>query len=261
MAPGLGHYQPLLEQPSAAAPAPGGVRLRFRHLLLATVALPLFGFLFCVGWSLLYDFSAATSTHCKVVNYLPSLSAAIGNFVVQRRVWKTAIALHAAPRFLIGYLYFGHWRQVLAPVHSARLVLLTSQVFYVSENVGLLGLSFVTSAEDFPFHKVAFILFLVSAGFYMLLTCWLCRQPRARPVTRREHLSSRRKYVLFVMYCVCLTLAMYFYERHNAYCEAGVYTLFALSEYVVVLSNIAFHGTAYWDMYEKVFDARSCKWM
>lgn len=41
--------------------------------------------------------------------------------------------------------------------------------------------------------------------------------------------------------------SVYFFMRHNKYCEPMVYTLFALSEFVVVLSNMAFNFQAYYD--------------
>ena len=246
----LYEYQPL----GGDRPSVRGSRIRFRHLAVGTVSLPLFGFLFCVGWSLLYNFSAATSTHCRVANYLPSLSAAFGSFTVQRRVWKTVIALHATPRFIVGWFYFNFWKETLMLTLSARALLVTAHVLYVSENLGLLGLSFVASVENFPFHKAAFIVFLVCSEFYMLITCWLSWMPRVRPVTRLEGRSRRQKLLFFLVNFISLVFAMFFYARHNARCEPGVYTLFALSEYVVVLSNIAFHMTAYWDFHDKVLD-------
>lgn len=41
--------------------------------------------------------------------------------------------------------------------------------------------------------------------------------------------------------------AVYTFFRHEWYCETGVYSIFALCEYLVVFSNIAFHYTAKYD--------------
>ena len=40
---------------------------------------------------------------------------------------------------------------------------------------------------------------------------------------------------------ICVALIAFFYYRHNRYCEAYVYSLFCLSEYLSIILNMAFH--------------------
>ena len=64
---------------------------------------------------------------------------------------------------------------------------------------------------------------------------------------RLKHRKDTRYYCAVSNLCAGL-FAVYLYFRHNWYCESGVYTLFAFSEYVIVISNIIFHFQTYYDL-------------
>lgn len=64
----------------------------------------------------------------------------------------------------------------------------------------------------------------------------------------QECLWSKLKIKIFLINTFSWILALFFYFRHNHYCETGVYTLFALSEYVFVLTNMLFHFQTYYDL-------------
>lgn len=83
----------------------------------------------------------------QVYNFLPSISAAIGNYQPQRFVWTMAITLHALPRFFIALFYHRRYQELIKNPWTAlaRLAFLLN----VIENVCLLGLTYFTSVHNY----------------------------------------------------------------------------------------------------------------
>lgn len=125
----------------------------------------------------------------------------------------------------------------------------------------------------------------------MLISYILSRNFRKRladTLTAEERKSLNCKMWLFFINILSFAFAGYFFGRHNEYCEPGgkthhtqlnaninysnlgsnlllsrifdlmnylifaVYTLFAFMEYIVVLTNMGYHMTAYWDFSDKL---------
>ncbi|XP_015117825.1 post-GPI attachment to proteins factor 2 [Diachasma alloeum] len=219
--------------------------ISFSKLAWFTVSLPFFAFVFCILWSVTYNFEHATSTHCQVYNFLPSISAAIGNYKPQKDVWKIAIALQAVNRFLVFAMYYYYYKEV---VHKWAEGVSRSALFaYALENISLVTLSFWTSSENYAFHKLSFITFLIMSLIHMGLSIYIeknCRHASRDANELRSYVLKTRAMTLNIF---SIFMACYFFWRHNAYCESFVYSMFALFEYMVVLTNMAFHVTAAWD--------------
>lgn len=121
------------------------IRIPFGKFAFTIVALPFFSFIFCVIWSLIYFFQRSTETHCHVPNYLPSISAAIGNYQPQRFVWQFAIILQVLPRLLVAFQYMQFYSVIIK--RNYQLYAYTACIFNIVENVALVGLSLWTSSD------------------------------------------------------------------------------------------------------------------
>ncbi|KAI4463833.1 fgf receptor activating protein 1 [Holotrichia oblita] len=217
------------------------IRLPFSRFSISTVCLPLFAFIFCIIYSIIFNFESVNRTHCKVYNFLPSISAAIGAYSPQKEVWSLAIFLHAVPRFCIAIIYYQYNTTVLYP--CAYFLTLIAFLLNCVENFALIILSFWTSTSNYPVHRRAFITFIISSEIYMLLVVFLYSYAR-RHLNELDKVSLQLKKKLVFINITSILIATYCFVRHNNSCEDYVYSLFALCEYIVVLTNMAFHMTA-----------------
>lgn len=223
-------------------------KLSFGRFVLFLVCLPFFSFLFCVVCSVLFYFNEITHTHCEVVNYLPSVSAAIGRYQPQRFVWQLAICLLFLPRLYVAKMYFEYYKEIITNENMAMAHF--ACFLNIFENFALLGLSLWTSAHSYKLHKICFLVFIATSETYMFVSYLLTDEnKRTRRLNIEERSARQLKFYLFVINLIAFVFGGYFFSRHNDYCEPGVYTLFAFFEYTVVLINMGYHMTAYYEFY------------
>ena len=194
-------------------------------------------------------FQASTKTHCEVDNFAPSISAAIGSFLPQKYVWQTCICLHISPRFafLLLYKHFYQTRLNLNHSYKTRQLVQSAAIFNCIELFSLLGLTLVSSQEDFDIHKICFVVFGVSGLVYFIIT-WYIWTFCGLPLERNEEVRSLRiKTRALQIFLGCGLCMSYLYYRHNEYCEPYVYSLFCICEYAIVVANMMFHYTAAYD--------------
>lgn len=157
----FGHERPLV------------IRVSFTTCIQVTVCLPLFGLITCVFISSVFHFEDSTGTHCQVMsfflnvfvlmaqnytesllcffqvpNYLPSISASI-SLSPESHIWRLCIGLHSAPRFLVAFTYFRFYKARFASRFPESPLSCLNLVFSISENLGLLLLTYVSSSETY----------------------------------------------------------------------------------------------------------------
>ena len=85
----------------------------------------------------------------------------------------------------------------------------------------------------------------------MLLTFFLLTFKFSQPRSLHEERGQSLRKRMVQANCGCVLIAMYLYYRHNRYCEPGMYSIFSIFEYGVVLTNMGYHWTSYYDFYDK----------
>lgn len=206
---------------SLVIPSGTAIICRFSMMKLSRMALGLTfgGFMFAIIWSVVYNFENVTHTHCGVPNYLPSVSAAIGNYEPQRTIWTVVIVLHFPLRLVIVQMYLRLYRDLIHPAYQwcVKVIIILSFL----ENTSLVFLSLWTSSSNYEVHKKSFTVFVTSAEIYMISTYFLNKYARILPMSNNEKRSILFKRNITIVNLISLALAVYFFYRHNTKCETG----------------------------------------
>ena len=238
------------------------VRLPLNYTTVVATIWPVAGLLLCLLLSVMRNYRSVTHTSCGAVNFMPSISATIGDFAPQRYVWRTAVAMYIWQRLLSGPVM--HRLFDLAVVcpsgrGSGAVLNHARAAAHTAEQLFLVLLSYVSSSDDLVLHELGFTGFCAFGSLNMLLTCALCRRWVAAAAAEAAEAGGRRavgdtrlgpdvaelsvawrtratgiNFMFLAGACSCFGV-------HQAYCPDFVYSLFGLFEWCYVLSNIAFH--------------------
>jgi len=226
---------------------------------LGAGAIPaMLSFVLCLAIALTYHRETTTWTHCNVENWLPSFSAVIGQHFPEIAIWRIGVSILILQRLIdIGIYYNLHKATIPSsysnPLNHHRLVLyqtlnVVRGFFAFAEVASLAMLTYVSSNEMFSVHQMGFIGFVLGALANCILQLVLFRmKPASRANLPGQITSYDLKVKTFCLQLAATVGATYTYIRHEQYCEPGMYSLFALCEYTLIMSNIFFHLTLWWD--------------
>jgi len=230
------------------------VKLSLPFLVKIAVILPGSGVFLCVVLSLWYHKELVTGTHCKVSNYLPSISAA-SDHPPEVYVWRTCIGVHSSFRYLFGYLYYRFYSATVSNSSCNLHYFIKFNFFCKFAEVSSLVMSAaVSSIESWDYHVMSFKFFILFALLHMFCTCYIFFKLGEIRYNQKNYQSLRMKIMFLLLSILSMFLIAYLYWRHNKYCEPGVYSVFAFFEYFFVYCNIGFHATAIYDFQDVNFE-------
>ena len=203
--------------------------ISFAHTFLASLS---FLAALVVGVYLHYHKIVENASFGYPDEWMPSVSATIGDRYPERNVFQIIIALTAGPRFaLLALNFITLYRQ-------------SSYLPYVGLIAGLLrtftagGWMYITSTDDHDAHDV----FMIS---YMVLTIpWTVCTTLLSP---RHSFQRKARFYSAVGFFSTIVPLIYWFIQHKVHVRAGAYSIYAYFEWGLIALDILFDSWSYID--------------
>ncbi|KAJ1910607.1 Protein cwh43 [Tieghemiomyces parasiticus] len=175
--------------------------------------------------------------------WLPSVSATIGDRYPARSIFQILIALTAGPRFLLVLLWFALCRATPQGRRSWTPKALLGVALVRTVSCG--GWVYITSTDDHQTHDVAMIAYMLLTLPYMLcMISTTASTPLA--VTDRAALRAAKKWrtVFFASFFAAIVPLVYFFIQHKVHHVPGAYSVYAIFEWALIILDVAFDAVA-----------------
>ncbi|KAF9340641.1 hypothetical protein BGZ91_000981 [Linnemannia elongata] len=162
--------------------------------------------------------------------WFPSVSATTGDWYPERNICQILIALASGPRLMICYLWY---LLILRNVPTSGSDSFAKFLFTndVIRTIACGGWVYVTSSDDHGIHDFAMIIYLLCTVPHVIGTMKSAPQnPRAQKLRRRFAYS----------FFGALVPMVHFFIQHNVHRVPGAYTYYALFEWSLIFSDLAF---------------------
>uniref|UniRef100_A0A1I7ZKN9 Frag1/DRAM/Sfk1 family-domain-containing protein n=1 Tax=Steinernema glaseri TaxID=37863 RepID=A0A1I7ZKN9_9BILA len=186
--------------------------------------------------------------------FLPSLSRII-NLPLERTFWQLFTLFHVPMRLVEIAIGFNRYRRLRSvDCRSPRLHEVARYAYLICgvlEIVFLVGLSAIGERESIRLHVIFFYIFgAFGLGFFAANT--VCHANSLYYLNPYGKTSYNLKITIGVLYVISVPILLGSFLLYWKKCITFMYEVFALSEYVDVFLNIAFHGCAFLDIRHKV---------
>ena len=247
-----------------------------------------FGTLECLGMyvcliiSLHYNYNSDTATECVdhppedfPTNYVPSISACIGNHFPQVFIWRVSLMVSEFYRWGSAITFYLHHQHILRKNKTHQAINKARLAVSFIETAGNIGLSACSSTDSDTAHEIFFAFYAISCIIMMLLSIVLTKRKlkvqtknmnnnstgsgnNIKPLTtttvtksieteqkrslRYTKISLKKRKLVATFNVFSLVCAMFFFiTGQGSMCTVnGWYSMFALCEWCYVFSGAAF---------------------
>ncbi|XP_017837996.2 post-GPI attachment to proteins factor 2 [Drosophila busckii] len=220
-------------------------RISIANVLLVFYLIPPLSVCYFIINTLITDFEGSTATHCRVFNVLPSMSSVAKS---QQVVWKLVTWQHFPARLLLIWLYSRYYCNRLN--RGARKLSYVALYLLLQESISTVALAqWAHINGSVRIHIITVLSMWLSGCGYLAISFICYKQQRYEPLKPHEQLSYRLKRNLLCVYFCTIVSMWSWYLLHTQLCLPLVYSVFALCEYIVTLTNMLYLCTCYLDFY------------